>query len=55
MGRREIILKMIILSADEVIKSPGIPENAPVINSIRQKKVFLLFLKLNLQADMPKG
>jgi len=29
----------IILSADEVIKSPGIPENAPVIISLRQKGI----------------
>ena len=29
----------IILSADEVIKSPGIPENAPVINNIREKGI----------------
>jgi UDP-N-acetylmuramoylalanine--D-glutamate ligase len=28
-----------ILSADEVIKSPGIPENAPVINKIREKGI----------------
>ena len=27
----------IILSADEVIKSPGIPENAPIIRKIREK------------------
>jgi UDP-N-acetylmuramoylalanine--D-glutamate ligase len=29
----------IILSADEVIKSPGIPENAPVIIKIREKRI----------------
>jgi UDP-N-acetylmuramoylalanine--D-glutamate ligase len=29
----------IILSADEVIKSPGIPENAPVIKKIREKGI----------------
>jgi UDP-N-acetylmuramoylalanine--D-glutamate ligase len=29
----------IILSADEVIKSPGIPENAPIINMIRGKGI----------------
>ena len=29
----------IILSADEVIKSPGIPENAPIINKIREKGI----------------
>ena len=29
----------IILSADEVIKSPGIPENAPVIISLREKGI----------------
>jgi UDP-N-acetylmuramoylalanine--D-glutamate ligase len=29
----------IILSADEVIKSPGIPENAPIIKLIREKKI----------------
>ena len=28
-----------ILSADEIIKSPGIPENAPVIISIREKGI----------------
>jgi UDP-N-acetylmuramoylalanine--D-glutamate ligase len=28
-----------ILSANEVIKSPGIPENAPVVGSIRQKGI----------------
>ena len=44
----------IILSADEVIKSPGIPENAPIIKSF-MKKESLLFRKLNLQEDMPKG
>jgi UDP-N-acetylmuramoylalanine--D-glutamate ligase len=29
----------IILSADEVIKSPGIPENAPIIKKIREKGI----------------
>jgi len=29
----------IILSADEVIKSPGIPENAPIIKEIRKKGI----------------
>jgi len=29
----------VILSADEVIKSPGIPENAPVISKIREKGI----------------
>jgi len=29
----------IILSADEVIKSPGIPENAPIIKKIRDKSI----------------
>jgi UDP-N-acetylmuramoylalanine--D-glutamate ligase len=29
----------IILSADEVIKSPGIPENAPIITKIREKGI----------------
>ena len=29
----------IILSADEVIKSPGITENAPIINKIREKGI----------------
>jgi UDP-N-acetylmuramoylalanine--D-glutamate ligase len=29
----------IILSADEVIKSPGIPENAPIIKKIREKEI----------------
>ena len=29
----------IILSADEVIKSPGIPENAQIINKIREKGI----------------
>ncbi|TAL60723.1 MAG: UDP-N-acetylmuramoyl-L-alanine--D-glutamate ligase, partial [Bacteroidetes bacterium] len=29
----------IILSAHEVIKSPGIPENAPIINTIREKGI----------------
>jgi UDP-N-acetylmuramoylalanine--D-glutamate ligase len=28
-----------ILSADEVIKSPGIPENAPIVNFIRTKGI----------------
>jgi len=32
----------IILSADEVIKSPGIPENAPIINKIREKGIHLI-------------
>ena len=27
-----------ILSADEVIKSPGIPENAPIIIKIREER-----------------
>ena len=30
---------MIILSADEVIKSPGIPENAPIVIKIREKGI----------------
>ena len=29
----------VILSADEVIKSPGIPENAPIIKKIREKGI----------------
>jgi UDP-N-acetylmuramoylalanine--D-glutamate ligase len=29
----------IILSADEIIKSPGIPENAPIIKKIREKSI----------------
>ena len=29
----------IILSADEIIKSPGIPENAPIIKKIREKGI----------------
>jgi UDP-N-acetylmuramoylalanine--D-glutamate ligase len=29
----------IILSADEVIKSPGIPENTPIIKKIREKSI----------------
>jgi UDP-N-acetylmuramoylalanine--D-glutamate ligase len=29
----------IIFSADEIIKSPGIPENAPIISKIREKKI----------------
>jgi UDP-N-acetylmuramoylalanine--D-glutamate ligase len=28
-----------ILNADEIIKSPGIPENAPVMKKIREKKI----------------
>jgi UDP-N-acetylmuramoylalanine--D-glutamate ligase len=31
--------EMIILSADEVIKSPGIPENAPLVTLIREKGI----------------
>jgi UDP-N-acetylmuramoylalanine--D-glutamate ligase len=29
----------IVLSADEIIKSPGIPENAPIIKKIREKGI----------------
>jgi UDP-N-acetylmuramoylalanine--D-glutamate ligase len=32
----------IILSASEVIKSPGIPENAPIINKIRKKGIAVI-------------
>ncbi len=32
----------IILSADEVIKSPGIPENAPIILKIREKGIHII-------------
>ncbi len=32
----------IILSADEIIKSPGIPENAPIINKIREKGIHII-------------
>ena len=32
-------MKKIILSADEVIKSPGIPENAPLVTMIREKGI----------------
>lgn len=31
--------KSLILNADEVIKSPGIPENAPVVAELRAKKI----------------
>ena len=31
--------KSLILNADEVIKSPGIPENAPVVAELRSKKI----------------
>ena len=29
----------LILNADEVIKSPGIPENAPMILKLKEKKI----------------
>jgi len=32
----------VILSANEVIKSPGIPENAPVIRKIREKGIHVI-------------
>ena len=40
----------LILNADEIIKSPGIPDNAPMIV---RNTTFLSFLKSNLQADIP--
>ena len=42
-----------ILSADEVVKSPGIPEKAPIIKALRAKGV-KMFLKLNLLPDIPR-
>lgn len=32
----------IILSADEVIKSPGIPENAPIISKLKEKGIHVI-------------
>lgn len=34
--------EQVILSADEVIKSPGIPENAPIMNLIRNKGIHVI-------------
>ena len=35
----------VILSANEVIKSPGIPDKAPIIKKIKEKQI-LLFLEI---------
>lgn len=40
-----------ILDADEVIKSPGIPKEAPMIQKL-MARVLLSSAKLNLQADI---
>lgn len=42
----------LILNADEVIKSPGIPNDAPIILKLKIK-VLPSFRRLNLQADIP--
>src|SRR5471030_2672925 len=41
-----------ILAAIEVIKSPGIPEKAPIIKKIKEK-ASRLYQKLNLPGDIP--
>lgn len=40
-----------ILDADEVIKSPGIPKEAPMIQKL-MARVLISSAKLNLQADI---
>lgn len=42
----------LILNADEVIKSPGIPNDAPIILKLKNQGTPII-RRLNLQADIP--